>query len=156
MRRALALLAALAAGPAQALSCLPPDAVRLYQTAEAAKAPFYIVAGEVEVTGPVNLPDPDDERPAITQARITGTGLSGGGFEVPFDQPVTLEISCLGPWCGGVDGLTGKLIVAVAAGEAGLTLRIGPCGGDVVRWTADGEARLLACHRDGDCRLKQF
>jgi hypothetical protein len=36
------------------------------------------------------------------------------------------------------------------------TLAIDPCGGNAVPWTEDGEVRLLACQRDGDCRVKDF
>lgn len=152
MRIALFCLAMLAAGPATALSCLRPDAVRLFQQARDAEAAYYIVRGRVSLLEAPNLPERGSTTAAFTRSRIDGKALTASGFRAPFSGNVTIEVTCVGPWCGGLDGLDGELIMAIEANGDKLVLRIGPCGGDQVRWDKVGEERLLRCYRTGDCR----
>ena len=79
--RALAIsLALIIAGPVHALSCMRPDAVRLLEKARKAEEIFYIVKGQVTFLEAVKLPKQNSEVPAVTRARVTGTGLSATKF----------------------------------------------------------------------------
>ncbi len=157
MIRLFVILAALiAAGtPALALSCLQPNAVMLYERARDAEEVYYFVKGRVDLTGRVNDPVPNSDTPALTSARITGTGLTSHGFGTAFDQPVTIEAHCLSVWCSSAKDLTGELFAALQVTDDELTLRIGPCGGDVVQWDRAAERRLLECHRTGLCAASE-
>ena len=148
----LICLAVLAAGPATALSCLRPDAVRLFEQARDAKETFHIVKGRVTLLETPNLPDPNQKKPAMTLARVDGAALSKSGFHATFSEGVLLEVPCLGPWCGDPDGLEGELIMAIEVSGDTRILRLGPCGGDQVQWDQVAEDRILTCYLDGDCK----
>ncbi|MEM6384679.1 MAG: hypothetical protein AAF718_00445 [Pseudomonadota bacterium] len=156
MRFALVCLAVLIANPANALSCMRPDAVRLFEEARDAETAFYIVKGEVEFLEPPNTPPRNAKTPATTRARITGLALSKSGFNAPFDERVTLKASCLGPWCGAPEMVEGSRLMAVEIGLADLSLYIGPCGGDQMAWDEQAEDRLLSCHLQGICEAAEF
>ncbi len=147
----LALSLTLLATTAQALSCLRPDAVRLFEQARDAEDAFYVVKGRVFFLETPNLPVKGSEVPTETRARIEGQGLTPSGFNVSFDREVIVEMNCLGPWCPAPEGLEGQLIMAIRSAEDRLSLRLGPCGGDQVLWDEDGESRVLSCYRDGIC-----
>ncbi|MEK6215808.1 MAG: hypothetical protein N2B03_01180, partial [Boseongicola sp.] len=152
IRRFVAVFAFIAAGsPVLALSCLPPDAVRLYEMARDAEEAYYFVKGRIDLTGPAQEPDPNSDAPALTRAHISGTALNSHGFGTSFEQDITIEASCLSVWCGSAENLTGELFTAMRIINKELTLRVGPCGGDVVQWDQDAERRLLECHRTGIC-----
>lgn len=144
----------LLASPVWSLSCLPPDAVFLYQEAREDKAGYYIVKGKVTLTEPANRPDPSDTKRTrtLTKARATGVALTKTGFKVKFDRPIVIEASCVASWCGGPGGLDRHThIFALRIDGNKLILRQGPCGGMVVPWSKDQEKRLMECHLKGTC-----
>ena len=145
------LVLALAAGPAQALSCLRPDAVTLYETARDADEGYLVVRGRIDLQEPFRAPLPDTDERTRTAARLTGQSLTSHGFGVTFQRPIVIEAQCLGPWCAGPEGLKGEVIAALRVDDDALVLRLGPCGGDVVAWDKPGERRLVDCHRSGRC-----
>ncbi len=156
MRLTIVITAILLAGPASALSCLRPDAVRLFEQARDAEEAFYIVAGEVMLLEAPNLPERGSKVPTLTRARVDGLALTQSGFKAPFSRDITIETSCLGPWCGSLDGLKGRLILGVKTEKDELSLRVGPCGGDLVQWDQSGESRLLECYLEGVCKPAEF
>ncbi|MGI9393673.1 MAG: hypothetical protein ACR2OY_03420 [Boseongicola sp.] len=153
MIRYVAAFAALlsATSPALALSCARPNAVHLYEMARDAEEVYYIVRGRIDLTGQIVEPSPGNDKPALTPARITGTALNSHGFGTVFNRDIIIEAHCLASWCGSAAGLTGELFAALQINDDALTLRIGPCGGDIAQWGRIGERQLLECHRDGIC-----
>jgi len=141
----------IAGSPVLALSCLRPDAVRIYEMARDAEEIYYFVKGRVDLTETAREPDPNSETPALTSARIAGTALNSHGFGTAFDQEITIEAHCLASWCGSAEELTGELFAALRVEGEQLVLRVGPCGGDLVQWDKGAERRLLECHRSGLC-----
>ncbi|MGI9391251.1 MAG: hypothetical protein ACR2O1_14435, partial [Boseongicola sp.] len=140
-----------ATSPALALSCARPNAVHLYQMARDAEEQYYIVRGRIDLTGPVSEPSPGNDTPARTKARISGTALNNHSFGTSFDQEITIEAHCLASWCGSAEGLTGEVFAALQIKNDELTLRVGPCGGDIAQWDRIGEQQILECHRSGLC-----
>lgn len=155
MRFVLLCLALLAAEPAHSLSCLRPDAVRVFEKARDAVARFYIVKGRITFLEPPNAPPRGSKLPALTRARIDGLALNRTGFTTGFSRNVTISATCLGPWCGSLEKLSETSIFAVMVSGSELTLAIGPCGGDRVAWTQSGEDRLMDCYLNGDCRIPE-
>jgi len=153
MIRRIVIVAALitASSPVLALSCLPPDAVRLYEMARDAEEAYYFVKGRIDLTERAREPKPNSEIPALTAGRITGTALTSYEFGTAFDQAITIEAYCLASWCGSAEGLTGELFAAVRVEGEKLILRVDACGGDLVKWDKGAERRLLECHRTGIC-----
>ncbi|MEO0918434.1 MAG: hypothetical protein AAFY31_15845 [Pseudomonadota bacterium] len=157
MRTLLILLTLLNPGLAHALSCLRPDAVRMFEQARQSKAAFYLVRGEVMFLEAPNVPARGAKTPTTTRAQISGSALTSAGFQAPFQRDVMIETSCLGPWCGDLDGLVGDLIMAIEiTGPDTLVLNVGPCGGDAIPWDTSGEERLMACFLEGTCVTADF
>lgn len=155
IRLAIPLLLLVFSGPAEALSCLRPDAVRLYEAARDSADPYWIVKGRVDFREPPAAPDPDLGEPAATRARLSGMALTTHAFGAPFDRDIVVELTCAGPWCADTENLGRELVVALKVTDAGPVLEIGPCRENVVEWSRDAERRLLACHRGGPCALPQ-
>lgn len=156
MRFLMVCLAIVTAGPVSALSCMRPDAVRLFEQARDAKDAFYIVKGRVDLLETPNIPRPGAKTPERTRAKVAGQALSSSGFNARFDRDVVVEATCLASWCGSPESLTSEVIMAIKIDFDALTLRIGPCGGDQVKWDQLSEDRLLKCHLDGVCETAEF
>lgn len=147
-----ALLSFALASPALALSCLPPDAVQLYEQARDSKDTYVAVRGRIDLSEPAQNPVPDTELPAITQAVMSGYSLTSHAFGALFRSKIEIRATCLGPWCGSAEGFEGEQIAMLRVdGNDVYTLMAGPCGGQAMAWTKDGERRLLDCHRTGNC-----
>lgn len=151
----LAMIAALlVAGPAHALSCLPPDAVRLYQQADDSAERYFLVIGRLHPVREIRVPSPTVDSPerseAVTRARLTGHFLGETDFDQPLDILIDVKVSCLSIWCGSP--VTDRDILAAVRLTGGVPeLEFGPCGGlTMAAEDADTEA-LLTCHRSGGC-----
>lgn len=133
MIRALALLLALAATEASALSCRVADAGAAFDRASASPSRYAVVNGRAEFDRTL-LPhfrykDPATEAPPSTAipARVHGQALDTNGFLTPFDRTVTLDVSCLGPWCGTLAPGEPYLMFLELRGDT-YALALGPCG----------------------------
>lgn len=128
------LLALLLPVQALALSCHRPSAARTFKEAAASKDTYVVVEGRLTHKMP-RKPKSDDgllnsNGETRAPARLRGTSLSAAGFERPFDQKITLDIVCFGPWCGSAQN--GEQVLAFLKREAGsYVLEINPCGGHV-------------------------
>ena len=148
----LALLSLAIASPALALSCMAPDAVRLYEQARDSEDTFVAVRGRIDLSEPARAPDPDTETPATTHAVMSGYALTSHGFGAVFNRPIQIEATCFGPWCGSAEGFEGEQLAMLKVGDdTAYTLAADPCGGAAMAWSKDGEQRLLTCHRTGTC-----
>ena len=158
MRYLLFLVAIMLPMQAAALSCIRPSVERSYTEVAAAKESYVVAKGRLTFDQR-KLP-PDDNGPVkppkLTriEARLVGSSLSSKGFNVPFDQPVTLEVACYGPWCGRAES-GGQVLAFLKRSKSGYALDINPCGG---RSFADPKAKMLKqvvqCHKGGRCKAK--
>ncbi len=160
MIRALACAIALTAPvPALALSCLAPSVERSYAQYDAAPEQYLIVHGRLTLDA-ADLPegmtqDPPPERLVPVPARLKGTSMTATGFERPYDQAVTLEVSCLGPWCGSV-GNGQDVLAFVRKDVDGYAIDVGPCGGAVFVTPKPAQLRrVLACFAQKDCSVSE-
>ncbi|KIN65455.1 hypothetical protein Z945_498 [Sulfitobacter noctilucae] len=134
MRALLFAIALLAPAPAFALSCMAPSVERSFAQFQEAEEVYIVVHGKLNFD-PELLPegmtqDPLPPELTLVSAHLKGASLTTDGFVRSYDQPVTLEVSCAGPWCGNAK--TGEDIVAfVRKDEDGYALAIRPCGGAV-------------------------
>ncbi len=149
----IATLLALAATPVSALSCLPPDPVRMYETARDADQTFVIFKGHSVGTAQIRLPPRNlpDAR-AVSRIRIEGASLGPTGFSEPVSAQVSLVLECANIWCADAPDFSGEFLAAVQATSQGPVIALSPCANNVLPATEDGVARLLACHETGDCR----
>ena len=157
---ALALM--LVTGPALALSCMRPDAVRMFEHARKSDDVYYVIKGRITPDVKYDVPDVDFDAPssgkdvfADTPVQITGTGLGTSGFSVPVDVGATVRLKCLSVWCAGPPPKD-EVLMFVKATDNKLILEVGPCGGTAIEWSQDAEKRLLACHLSDTCQPAEF
>ncbi|WP_102109015.1 hypothetical protein [Oceaniglobus roseus] len=112
---------------ALALSCVAPDPLRAFAEAAAAPEVHIVVQGSFAFEGafPEGGGDTQPEPKAIP-ARFTGHGLTAEGFTTPLSMWVTLDASCLGPWCGSLAPETEQLAFLERRVD-GYHLAVGPC-----------------------------
>lgn len=152
-----ALCLTVAATPAISLSCLRPDIVRMFEQARDAEAGFWLLRGQLTSNTPLAKPQaqPDgrfkDNASASSTARFQGQGLHLDGFRDVADTDITVTITCLAHWCGGVP-LEEEVFMAVEVTDTGPVLLAPPCSSRVVRFSEEDEARLLHCVVDGECK----
>ena len=154
MRLAALLCALLLPVQAAALSCLKPSVGRTFAQANAAEATYVVVEGRLTLDDrrvPKSL-EGGAEPPKLTEvpAHLTGRSLSVAGFRTPFERDITLEISCLGPWCGSVANGT-EVLAFLRHGKAGYVLEVEPCGGYVFDNLPEQRRRVRDCLRGDAC-----
>lgn len=103
MKLGLVFLLSFLAGPVLALSCLPSDVQRFFETASQAGEEFVVVHGVLSFD-PAGLPDPDvpqaDRQTTRLPARLEGHMITPAGLDMDYAQQIRLELACFGPWCG--------------------------------------------------------
>ena len=153
MRTLSPLVALVAAGPALALSCLPPDPATTFRRAEAAEERYVVVRGALALPGGALSPDGHSGAGDATAAgRIDGRALGADGrFTAPFDAPVAVTATCIGPWCGAVGPVQDAVMFLERTAE-GYALRVGPCGGETFEATPEVLDTIAACRTGGPCR----
>lgn len=134
MRILVLVLALVAPLPALALSCVRPSVERTYDWAQKSTDTYVVVYGRLTADGR-KMPRVDklsQEAPKMTRipAKISGQSLSKSGFRTPFEQKITLDIACFGPWCGSVGNST-EVLAFIKRDSSGYSLAIDPCGGSV-------------------------
>ena len=156
--RALSLMmtAALltAAGHAQALSCMPPDAVRTFNELDTAAEDYIVLHGTLtfdESALPPFVQDDPVTDPAPITAEFTGKGLTEDGFTADYTGSVVLQVTCAGPWCGTAQSDVAAVIF-VLADEQPFTITADPCGSRLFpEPTAETLADLTTCMQGGAC-----
>jgi len=156
MRFAPLLLVLILPMQAAALSCSRPSVARTYTQADSAPQTYVIVKGRLTFdTG--KMPRTGSGRnnpPKMTHvaAQLVGKFMSPSGFNVPFDHPITLEVTCLGPWCGGAEN--GHQVLAFVRREQGeYALAITPCGGHVFANPKPAMLKkVMQCSSGHECR----
>lgn len=157
MRILAFLIALLAPVPALALSCLSPSVERSYAQFHAEEDSYVVVHGRLTLDAsklPTGMTaDRDPPRMTLIPAKLRGTSLNAKGFVLPFEQEVTLEVRCLGPWCGGVQN--GEDVLAFVRKDAkGYAINVGPCGGSVFGMPkATLLKRVQQCMTQQNCTL---
>lgn len=126
--------------------------MRTYLWAKDSDQSFAVVRGTITGGAAVPRPQigitPQVRTPTEGTVRMRGKALSANGFTTPFEAEVTVRLSCLSIWCGGVPGP--QLVIAfLKTSESGYQLEMDPCASHIHDQTE--AARLVACHRSGDC-----
>ena len=142
LKTALICLMALSLpGNALALSCMQPNMARSFNDKAADTQVWMLVEGkfvaELALSDLLRLPPPrpgepvpqQESRTVTASAQFTGRQL-GGTHSTPLETQVSLEVSCLTPWCGSFPPVGTSVLAFLAVGDGGnLTLRSGLCPG---------------------------
>lgn len=149
MKPYLVIIAALTGAQAQALSCAAPDPVRAFQAAMAAPETYVVVSGTLALGTQEPVPDGPKDRARVVPVRFSGMVLTRDGFTQALQTPMTVQITCAGPWCGSMPPQTEVIAFAQLADRA-YTIEVGPCGG-VFDPEPAVEQLLLSCIRGEAC-----
>jgi len=118
---------------AHALSCIPADPAASFNRYAEAEDSYVVLYGrfsfdERELPKPpahdLNDTDPNTYIPT----KFSGKSLSMAGFVNDFSGDVTLNATCLGPWCAGMQSDIPQMAFVQKSGQM-YTLTISPCGG---------------------------
>ena len=143
------LMAAFAGSQARALSCVQPDPVRAFQYAMAAPETYVVLRGtfaEAEILIP---PDVGKAEAHPVPVWFIGAALTRDGFTQALETPMTVQITCAGPWCGSMPPQT-EVIAFARLADGAYTIGAGPCGGFFEPEPAV-ERLLLSCIRGEAC-----
>ena len=130
----LAIIAlVLAASQAHALSCMRPDVATSFQRFAASEKSYVVLLGQFNFDKSLlpKAPDdnPNDTRPnTFIPATFAGKSLSRAGFVNDFTTQLTVNATCLGPWCSGMSSDVNTVAFVEKRGSD-YTLTISPCGG---------------------------
>lgn len=149
-----ALAFAIAAGPASALSCQRPHAVAAFNAVSEAKESFVVLHGEFDFSSK-KLPDVSGPPVDVEIATIfNGKLLTGGGFTDEIKVPVTVSLSCAGPWCARLSPNTDYLAYVLQTKDE-LIFSVDPCYAFAF---ANPEPKTIAqieqCAAGGECTPK--
>ena len=148
-----ALLSTALAGQANALSCLRPSVQSSFRTADASEAAYVLAIGRVQpLPGEEIAPaddTPNDRKGYSVRTRFDGRIADAAGFETEASFPLTVEVECAGPWCGGVP-LDRNILFVERRGEE-IVLVEGPCPLFALDATPEAEAAALSCLRGEAC-----
>jgi hypothetical protein len=132
MRRLVCVATLVAmAGQAQALSCMRTDPISTFQQLAAAPEDYYVLHGTLVFDASVLPPFVQQDAvpdPAPIPAQFTGKSLTSAGFTNDYMGPISLQVTCAGPWCGTAQSGQ-EAIIFVPAGDPPLTVTADPCGG---------------------------
>lgn len=148
------LLGAALASPASALSCLRPSVAATFAQADAAEKEYVLAVGRISVLPEEAIPtpggDPNERQGYTVRARFDGELASPTGFDEAASFPLTVEVECAGPWCGGVP-LAERMLVFVERRADENVLVEGPCPFWALQATPEVVAQAEACLRGEAC-----
>lgn len=144
----LCLALALTTTSAQALSCMAPSLAHSYAQAHDSEARFHLALGTLSIPADFTPPPPPKDinqpTPYSVLAQFTGHFGTRTGFGHAHSGPVTINVTCLGPWCGGLPG-DHPQIMFLEVTQDGHTLNIGPCPGSTHPASAENRAIARDC-----------
>lgn len=141
--------AVLWASQAAALSCIQPDAARMFQDVAAAEESYVVLLGQFDFTPPPKQAVSNDAQSQQVVATFEGQGLGAGGFVATTPKTVVLQTSCAGAWCGWFPTPGADVVAFVELTQDGYLLSLGACGGSV--FEAETAPIVEACMRGETC-----
>jgi len=149
---AAAIALTLIAGQATALSCMRPDPVGTFERIEADPASYYILYGTLEFDatkqpkGVVNK----ERNPRPIPAQFSGHGLNTNGFTSAYNNPVTLQPTCAGPWCGSQTPGVKSVFFAKLVGDQ-VVIEASACGGTIFAEPSPDVLDAMTACINGNC-----
>lgn len=150
------LCLSVAATPASALRCIAPSVSESYRAAAESPEDYIIGLGYFTQTGLPVPPRGDDEdindrQSYSVEGRFIGDLFDGQGFSLDADFAVTVEVACLGPWCGSHGNAEHALFFFRQMADGSRLLEAGLCPlWMFVDPSPDMVSEVLACHA-GSC-----
>ena len=154
---ALAIAAVFSATSAQALSCMKPSAAGTYKMAADADERFYVAKGTLKHTGGPRAPRNDADglpQPYTATAHFDGYLGTKSGFTHAHSAPVTVEVTCVAHWCGGVPEGDGFYFLEIR--DSGLFFTSNACPTFWLWNDAGTEEILKGCLAGRKCDVDEF
>jgi hypothetical protein len=123
---AIAAMIALA-GPASALSCMPPDLDRSFQHAAEAEEGYGLFYGDIEVDKNTVPQFRGNPQPYTAEGIFRGQAVYANGLSPEYVQPITIEVECMGMWCGSAYDVDDAILFVELDDQGEMTLEIDAC-----------------------------
>ena len=149
MKHLFALAIGLAATQGQALSCVRPDPVVAFLAAMAAPETYVVLRGTFAEAEIYNPPPVVKAQPYAVPVWFIGQTLGRDGFSTPLETPLTVQITCAGPWCGSSPA--SPLIAFARVEDGAYTVEANACGTWIFAPDHLTEALLVSCLRGDAC-----
>ena len=144
-----AVLTALTATQATALSCLKPDVADAYQTAAESELSYVVLKGKFAFTP---LPETDEAKDRTVEAAFDGRLLTAAGFTQQVSAPVEVNLRCLSAWCASIQPDTEYIAFVENHDGEKLIFDIGPCYGlAFFEPSQEDTKRVENCAQGGTC-----
>jgi len=153
VKAALTLVALVAAGQAQALSCMRPDPATSFAAASTSDLPYLVLTGDLTSPAATGKSGP---KPISVLGHLNGHGLTAAGFTATFDGDVVLQVTCAGPWCGAVPA-SGPVVAFARIDGPTPVIEADACG--MWLFAAPDTAmidQLTACMTGADCSAQSL
>jgi hypothetical protein len=142
-------------GNALALRCLEPSVEVSFQYFKDEPGSYIIVLGTLSeqrniITAP--LDENGNGQGRFFTATFVGKQGNRAGFQQYLSEPVQVQETCAGPWCGRVETGEEQVMIFLEKTAYGLQLTEGPCRGTV--FYSPSKERInhaLQCLRGGVC-----
>ncbi|MEM9852094.1 MAG: hypothetical protein AAF761_08850 [Pseudomonadota bacterium] len=140
----------MASGAATALSCLPPNPAKDFNSFADSTDAYSFHAGRIEIAGPV--PAFVDGTPRRAAGVLVGPSLTGSGLGPVARQAIVIETRCVAHWCGGIPatGSAGIFALRQEGPDRVLTLHACPTS-TYQNDTPELRALLVRCLKAGRC-----
>lgn len=140
---------------ALALSCVPYTVQDAFVSARDAQERYVIVRGQLDFD-PAQVPPRDmiKQNPdtIIVSGHLRGKSLSNSGFTHGYNKPVTVTLSCVGPWCAGAEPGSDVLAFVALEADGDDVIANHPCGGYLfMRPTAQMLRDVRQCFVSNEC-----
>lgn len=143
---------------AHALSCAPHSVQHAFNSAHASADSYIIVVGTLIFAEDKLVKtdwDNQQQTPQLTRipARISGKSLDHNGFSKPYNQTITLEIQCAGPWCPNASS-GAEYLALINIDHKPASVTFGPCGGNLFgQPSAEQKRAVQHCLKKGACNI---
>ena len=134
---------------ASALSCRRPSVEASFTEVQKDSAQFVVVRGQLDFAQ--HQVQTNVKKTQRIKAHLNGASLSRKGFATAYRKQVTLELTCVGQWCGSAQ--SGSDVIAfVELVAQGNVISVGPCGGRLFAKPTPKMVRAVEqCFAGKDC-----
>lgn len=111
-----------------ALSCMPSNFARTFNTVNDAPEIYHAAIGTLKATAPI--PKYQEGKEQHVKATLTGQYFPVNSNSKTHRLSVTVDAVCFGPWCAGFPKTDAEMLVFLEQTDTGYRLLSTPCDGN--------------------------
>ncbi|PCH95694.1 MAG: hypothetical protein COB84_05925 [Rhodobacteraceae bacterium] len=144
------LLLSVIATQSVALSCMPSNFARTFNTINDAPEIYHIAIGTLKAEKPI--PKYQQGKEQHVKTTLTGQYFPVSSTSKTHQLNVTIDTVCFGPWCGGFPKTNAEMLVFLKQTDTGYRLLSTPCDGNfLVSPSAKAKKIITQCIQNKGC-----